>query len=207
MASPFVKNRGRGHIVCFQWHQYLFIYPASSLVPTTKLYIKHIIGLISALQMHRLRVKGDSKLIIQQVNTEFLLKEIALVSYRTAIQNLIKSFFHIQFHYMPRAHNKHANSLAPSLLRLMLLMRQLMWELSQKFASRRGGLERLPTSIIQNLVQRLSVVVAVDLKDSIVIYGKLYPQGSDGVLAQTLSLTGPKEQLQHVRGLACKETN
>lgn len=44
-------------------------------------YVVLIVGLISALKMgvYRLRVQGDSKLLIKQVNDEFASKEISLV--------------------------------------------------------------------------------------------------------------------------------
>lgn len=73
-----------------------------------------IIGLVSTLRMRiqRLRVQGDSKLIIQQVNEESSLKEGALASYRTSVQKLTKLFFNIQFEHVPRLHNKHADALA-----------------------------------------------------------------------------------------------
>lgn len=41
-----------------------------------------------------------------------MLKEIALVPYQIAIQKLIRSFSHIKFEHMPRAHNKHLDDLA-----------------------------------------------------------------------------------------------
>lgn len=60
-----------------------------------------VIEFISALKMEnqRLRVKEDSKLIIKQVNSEFTLKEISLVSYRTAVQKLLRSFKSILFEH------------------------------------------------------------------------------------------------------------
>lgn len=53
-----------------------------------------VINLFSALQIgiRRLRVYGDSKLVVQQVNGEFFLKEGALASYLTVVQKLTKSF-------------------------------------------------------------------------------------------------------------------
>lgn len=73
-----------------------------------------LFGLISALKpgVRKLRVQGDSKLIIEQVNGKFALKEAALVEYKTAIQKIIKSFSSIQFEHVPRAQNKHADALA-----------------------------------------------------------------------------------------------
>lgn len=62
-----------------------------------------ILGLIATLKLgvKKLQVQGDSKLIIEQVNGEFALKEAALVEHRTAIQKLIKSFSSIQFEHVP----------------------------------------------------------------------------------------------------------
>lgn len=73
-----------------------------------------VIGPVSALRMgiRRLRVQGDSKLIIQQVNGGFSVKKGALASYRTTVQKLIKLFSNIQFEHVPRSHNKHADALA-----------------------------------------------------------------------------------------------
>lgn len=67
-----------------------------------------IIGLISILQLgiHTLRVEGDSRLIIQNVNGELALKEVSPVSYCTAAQKLGKFFSNIQFEHVPRARIK-----------------------------------------------------------------------------------------------------
>lgn len=73
-----------------------------------------LLGLIFALNLgvQNLRVQGDSKLVIEQINGEFALNEAALVDYKTATHKLIKSFSSIQFEHVPRAQNKHANALA-----------------------------------------------------------------------------------------------
>lgn len=46
-------------------------------------YVAIVLGLISSLQMgiQKLRVQGDSKLVIQQINEKFPLKESTLASY------------------------------------------------------------------------------------------------------------------------------
>lgn len=61
---------------------------------------------------HRLRAQRDSRLMIKEVNEEFVLKEIALVAYRIAVHKLIKSFSSIQFDHMSRGYKKHADALA-----------------------------------------------------------------------------------------------
>lgn len=56
-----------------------------------------IIGLISILQLgiRMLRVKGDSRLIIQHFHGETALKEVSPVPYRIATQKLSRSFSNI----------------------------------------------------------------------------------------------------------------
>lgn len=49
----------------------------------------------------RLQVQGDLELNIKQVNHEFALKKISVVSYWKAIQRLIKSFKGIRFEHTP----------------------------------------------------------------------------------------------------------
>lgn len=60
-----------------------------------------IMGLISALYLGipRHMMQGYSKMIIKQVNGEFVEKEISPVFHRTAIQNLIRSFSCIQLEH------------------------------------------------------------------------------------------------------------
>lgn len=57
-------------------------------------------------------MQGDSDLVTKHINREFTLKEIALLSYRNAIQKLTRSFSFVQFDHVLRAHNKHINALA-----------------------------------------------------------------------------------------------
>lgn len=77
-------------------------------------YEVFIIRLIFALQMgfRWLNVHRDSNFINQQVSEELVLKEIALLSYRTATQKLIKSFLSIRFEYVLKVYNKQAYALA-----------------------------------------------------------------------------------------------
>lgn len=67
-----------------------------------------IIGLTTTLNMGilRLRVQGDLKLIIKQVNGEFELNEISLMYFRMVVQNLVKSFENIHFQHTSRAPNR-----------------------------------------------------------------------------------------------------
>lgn len=58
-------------------------------------------------------MQGDSTLVIKQVNVEFALKGIALVTYRIAAYKLIKSFSSIWFDHVLRVHIERTDALAP----------------------------------------------------------------------------------------------
>lgn len=72
--------------------------------------------------IHRLWMKGNSRLIIQEVNGEFILKEIALVTCQTVVQKLVKSFYRVLIEHSPRAHNKHTDGW-PFWLKILRMMR------------------------------------------------------------------------------------
>lgn len=87
-----------------------------------------IIGLISPLQMGSSQGSGAGryKLIIKHINREFALKEIAFMSYQTTVQKLIRSFSHVQFEHIPRAHSKQQMHLPLCLPILAFLTRPVM---------------------------------------------------------------------------------
>lgn len=59
----------------------------------------------------RLQVQGDSKLIIKQVQEEFILKEIAIVPIGLPFRSY-SSLAHVQFEHMSRVHNRVSDALA-----------------------------------------------------------------------------------------------
>lgn len=58
-------------------------------------------------------------------------------------------------------------------------------------------------SIIQNLIQHSSSVVAKELKEFTIINGELYFQSSNGVLAQVVSKAKAEEELNIAYELSC----
>ncbi|KAL5547542.1 hypothetical protein UlMin_002773 [Ulmus minor] len=57
-------------------------------------------------------VKGDSRLVIQQLKGEFAVKELALTKYRTEVQQLLQKFQSFSFEHVPRSQNRYADALA-----------------------------------------------------------------------------------------------
>ncbi|KAL5567101.1 hypothetical protein UlMin_030265 [Ulmus minor] len=60
----------------------------------------------------RLAIKGDSRLVIQQLKGEFAGKEPALVKYRTKAQQILQKFQTYRLEHVARSQNKYADALA-----------------------------------------------------------------------------------------------
>ncbi|XP_028071841.1 uncharacterized protein LOC114274168 [Camellia sinensis] len=73
-----------------------------------------ILGLIAAQKkgLHKLRIWGDSKLVVKQTMGDFTLKEPLLAPYRTMVQRLLTQFEDVQIQHTPRTHNHFPNALA-----------------------------------------------------------------------------------------------
>ncbi|KAL5568359.1 hypothetical protein UlMin_024934 [Ulmus minor] len=54
-----------------------------------------------------LTIKGDSKLVIQQVRRKFTVKETTLARYRTIVQPLLENFPQHRLEHIPRTQNRH----------------------------------------------------------------------------------------------------
>ncbi|KAL5573472.1 hypothetical protein UlMin_023069 [Ulmus minor] len=60
----------------------------------------------------RLTIKGDSRLVIQQLKGEFAVKEPALVKYRTKAQQILQKFQAYRLEHVARSQNRYADALA-----------------------------------------------------------------------------------------------
>lgn len=177
-----------------------------------------VIGLVSALRMgvQKLRVQGDSKLIIQQVNGEFSLKEGALASYRTAVQKLMKLFSSIQFEHVPRSHNKHADALATLASRaeikddvaeIRVIRKTLRATTTDLIPDHALSEEDWRTSIVENLTQPSSWTDTRQLEDFTLIEGQLYYRGSGGILAPAISEEEGKVELERIHESTCADND
>ena len=75
-------------------------------------------GLVSGLEMasllkiENLVVKGDSKLVINQVQNKWKVNAENLKPFHQKVRKLMKKFSKIEFQYIPRLQNKEADALA-----------------------------------------------------------------------------------------------
>ena len=73
-----------------------------------------ILGLIAAEKhsIKKIRIRGDSKLIVKQVSGQLVLKEPALATYRTTVQRPLDKFQKVEIEQVPRSDNKFSDALA-----------------------------------------------------------------------------------------------
>ncbi|XP_058106343.1 uncharacterized protein LOC131249555 [Magnolia sinica] len=78
----------------------------------------------------KLRVFGDSQLIINQTNGDWRTKDEKLIPYHICLENLTEEFEEITFSYMPRAKNQFADALTTLALMVEIPKRASEWELT-----------------------------------------------------------------------------
>ncbi|XP_059658416.1 uncharacterized protein LOC132304703 [Cornus florida] len=73
-----------------------------------------VLGLLAAREakIKRLRVQGDSNLVVKQLDGSYAIKELALAAYRTIIQKLNSNFDKLCITYAPWTANPHPDALA-----------------------------------------------------------------------------------------------
>lgn len=94
MTLPLTKTGDQELYYKWWWHYHFSILQAQLSLFKQCCWIEALVlGLVSTLEMgmQRLRVHGNFKLVIQQMNRKFSLKESTLASYRAAVP--IKLFF------------------------------------------------------------------------------------------------------------------
>ena len=70
------------------------------------------LNLLNKIGAHRIAVKGDSELVIKQVNGEYMARHPRLRSYRNDAEDILKTFVEYKLVFVPRNQNAIANGLA-----------------------------------------------------------------------------------------------
>ncbi|XP_058103632.1 uncharacterized protein LOC131247235 [Magnolia sinica] len=82
------------------------------------------------LSVKKLRVFGDSQLIINQINGDWKTKDEKLIPYHVYLKILIEEFNEITFSYMPRVKNQFVDTLATLASMLEISKGAAEWELT-----------------------------------------------------------------------------
>ena len=76
------------------------------------------LDLTEEMKISKLKIYGDSNLIIKQVNGDFASKEPNLTKYREEIQRRLKDFKNYDLKFVPRSKNKYADGLTTLVLKI-----------------------------------------------------------------------------------------
>ncbi|KAJ1441902.1 Ribonuclease H domain [Sesbania bispinosa] len=101
-------------LVTLEGTQMSFVYKLKFSTTNNKAeYEALILGLMMAneVKVKRLRIKGDSNLIIKKVEGRYRVKEVYLALYRDEARRLIEGFEEVEITHIPRAKNRYADTL------------------------------------------------------------------------------------------------
>ncbi|XP_026450551.1 uncharacterized protein LOC113350631 [Papaver somniferum] len=164
--------------------------------------------------MH-LEIRGDSKLLVNQMNGIYSLKEITLSPFRVEAQRLLNHFADATITHTGRSNNRHADCLAT-------LTSKLLFEGSEKpiIVQRRdvsstwlsqtedAQANNWRTPIIHELSSSVieAAVRLKELKNFFLIHGALYHRNPDTSLSRCLGDEEAKEKLKSVHQEICGQT-
>ncbi|XP_026416772.1 uncharacterized protein LOC113312231 [Papaver somniferum] len=163
----------------------------------------------------RLEIWGDSKLLVNQMNGVYALKEVTLAPYRSEAQKLLNYFADAIITHIGRNNNKHADYLArlaskmqfEGLEETLTVKRRTM---ASTWISRSKETEANDwrTPIIQELNMSLSQgkISLKTLQNFFMLHGMLYHRNPDGSLSRCLGDEEAHQQLNHIHNEVCGQT-
>ncbi|CAL8091801.1 unnamed protein product [Prunus armeniaca] len=173
-------------------------------------YEAFIMGLSTAREMGAERVKiiGDSNLVLSQLQGSFAVKEATLAPYRTAAERLINSFKQIVMEHIPCVTNRYADALVKLGSKLSFVQEQPNITVIRR-----------STPVIEAMAQedlleeddwrkplkkKLGKESSIkDLKDYVIIFGELYRRLPGGVLTRCVEVAEAGRRLQEVHDDTC----
>ncbi|CAL9019486.1 unnamed protein product [Prunus brigantina] len=173
-------------------------------------YKAFIAGMSMAREMgvERIKIIGDSNLVLSQLQGKFSVKEPALASYRTAAERLVRSFKQVVLEHIPGVTNRYADALATLGSRLSFVEEQPNIAVIKR-----------DTPVIETMAQeeqleaddwRKPVKEKIgkgsdikELKDYAIIFGELYRRLPGGILTRCIGTIEAQVKLQEVHEVTC----
>ncbi|XP_026451457.1 uncharacterized protein LOC113351736 [Papaver somniferum] len=155
----------------------------------------------------RLEVRGDSKLLVNQMNGVYSLKEVTLAPYISETQKLWNYFADVTITHIGRNNNKHADFLATLASKLQfevleetLIVRRRTVASTWIAESKDAETDDWRTPIVQEMRSSLSQgkVSLKILQSFFMLHGVLYHRNPDGSLTRCLGDEEAQLQLNHV---------
>ncbi|XP_026441535.1 uncharacterized protein LOC113340625 [Papaver somniferum] len=181
-------------------------------------YEAFLIGLSLAKQAGatRLEIRSDSKLLVNQMNGIYALKELTPASYRAEAQKLLNYFVDVTITHIGRNSNKHADCLDTLSSKLQFEgFEETLTVKRRTIAStwlplpKKDGEDDWRTPIIQELNSSLSQgkVSLKTLRSFFMLQGVLYHRNPDGSLSVCLGKEEVQHQLDRVHDEVCGITS
>ncbi|CAL9018448.1 unnamed protein product [Prunus brigantina] len=154
-------------------------------------YEAFIMGLSTAREMgaEKMKIIGDSNLVLSQLQGSFAVKEATLAPYRTAAERLINSFEQVVMEHIPGVTNRYADALATLGSKLSFVQKQpniTVIKRSTPVIEAMAQEDLLEDNDWRKpLKKKLGEESSIkDLKDYVIIFGELYRRLPGGVLTR-----------------------
>ncbi|GMP96894.1 hypothetical protein CsSME_00045332 [Camellia sinensis var. sinensis] len=169
-----------------------------------------ILGLIAAEKhsIKKIRIRGDSKLIVKQVSGQFVLKEPALATYRTTVQRLLDKFQKVEIEHVPRSDNKFSDALATLGARVDIPEEEATIVIKKRtepsiIPEDKGLPEDWRGEVLEQLRSKVGKLTMAKLAQFTIIQGELYFRGGTGFLARCVGQQEASFRLQQIHEKSC----
>ncbi|KAL5574120.1 hypothetical protein UlMin_023717 [Ulmus minor] len=155
----------------------------------------------------RLTIKGDSRLVIQQLKGEFAVKEPALVKYRTKAQQILRKFQAYRLEHVAHSQNRYAYALATLASKMDIQKdQQAIITVEARTSTTEGRSCEKEDDWIEDIKARLTGQQMTDYKIIRHFHigeGVLYFKAPTGVLARCLSREEANCKIREVHEQIC----
>ncbi|XP_028054430.1 uncharacterized protein LOC114258639 [Camellia sinensis] len=169
-----------------------------------------ILGLIAAekYSIKKIRIRGDSKLIVKQVSGQFVLKEPSLATYRTTVQRILDKFQKVEIEHVPRSDNKFSDTLATLGARVDIPEEEATIIIKKRTEPSIIPEDKdLPADwrreVLKQLISKVGKLTMAKLAQFIIIQGELYFRRGTGFLARCVGQQEASFRLQQIHEKSC----
>ncbi|XP_028085998.1 uncharacterized protein LOC114286976 [Camellia sinensis] len=171
-----------------------------------------ILGLIATQKkgLRKLKIWGNSKLVVKQTMGDFTLKEPLLAPYCTIDQKLLIQFDDVQILHTPQTRNRFPDALATlgakvdipdDSIAIVIEKRTTPTVLAKKHTEQ--NTKGWKTDIIQQLKIGQGTIRPVELASSLLLKGELYFRGPNNLLARCIGRQEVTYRLKQIHAKSC----
>ena len=153
-----------------------------------------LVGLksIRRLGIKRLRIFGDSELVIKQVEGIYKVKNPSLAAYKAAVQRVMEHFTSIEYKVVSRNENKLPDSLATLAAKSMLKKEKMTLQVEKQHSLVQDELcfpQYWQKPLLKEMTQGkyIGSESPANMKDFLRINGDLFFRGAEGLLMKCVS--------------------